>query len=215
MLLRNTDGEPMVLVDAVVAVDGDVTERLFERSDFAEDEDGEDGELVWWGEATADRSSEPVVLHYHDDGSAHVTGPDDEEEHTVRGRLMPAPGRVRVRVNSEVRLKRLLRILKEIGAAPKLTQQSRAQPSVDFAWGPVPGDGLTARQWAEGWLAQTVAVLDFRTPRHAAEGGREERLRLEGLLRQLEYQSALSAAHGGGPVDTAWLRAELGLERTP
>jgi hypothetical protein len=212
VLLRNTDGEPMVLVDAVVVVDGDVTERLFERSDFGEEEDGEDGQLVWWGEPTVDRSSEPVALHFHEDGSAHVIDPDDdEEERIVRGRLAPEPGLVRVRVNSQARLKRLLRILKEIGAAPKLTEESHSQPSMDFAWGPVPGDGLTARQWAEDWLGQPVAVLDFHTPRHAAEGGRMHLLRLEGLLRQLEYQSALSAERGGRPVDTVWLRAELGL----
>jgi hypothetical protein len=214
VLLENTDREPMVLIDAVVAVDGDVTERLFDRSDFGEQEDGEDGQLVWWGEPTGDHSAEPVVLHYHDDGSAHVMAPaDDEEERIVLGRLTPEPGRVRVRVNSQARLKRLLRILKEIGAAPKLTSESRSQPSIDFAWGPVPGDGLTARPWAEEWLGQAVAVLDFHTPRHAAGGGRAERLRLEGLLRQLEYQSALSAARGGHPFDTAWLREELGLDR--
>jgi hypothetical protein len=213
VLLRNTDGEPMVLVDAVVAVDGDVTERLFDRSDFGEEEDGEDGQLVWWGEPIVDRSGEPVVVHVHDDGSAHVTGPDDDER-VIRGRLTPEPGRVRVRVNSQARLKRLLRILAEIGAAPKLKEESRSQPSMDFAWGPVPGDGLTARQWAEDWVGQAVAVLDFHTPRHAAGGDQAERVRLEGLLRQLEYQSALSAARGGWPVDTAWLRAELGLGRS-
>ncbi len=57
-----------------------------------------------------------------------------------------------------------------------------------------------------------MAVLDFHTPRPGAEGGRIDRIRLEGLLRQLEYQSALPAERGGWPVDTAWLRAELGLE---
>jgi hypothetical protein len=210
VLLENTDGEPLILIDAVVAVDGDVTERLFERSDFGEQEDGEDGQIVWWGESAGDRSAEPVVLHYHDDGSAHVVAPADDEESIVLGRLTPEPGRVRVRVNSQARLKRVLRILKEIGAAPKLIEVSRAQPSIDFAWGPVPGEGPTARQWAEDWAGQAVAALDFQTPRYAAEGG-ASRLRLEGLLRQLEYQSALSGARGGRPVDTAWLRAELGL----
>jgi hypothetical protein len=52
VLLRNTDGEPMVLVDAAVTVDGDVTERLFARSDFGEDANGEDGQLAWWGGQT-------------------------------------------------------------------------------------------------------------------------------------------------------------------
>ena len=128
------------------------------------------------------------------------------------GRLTPEPGRVRVKVNSQRRLKRLLRILREIGAAPEVAEESRFEPSLDFAWGPVPDDGVAARQWAEDWLGQAVAVLDFRTPRHAAEGGQADRLRLEGLLRQLEYQSALPAERGGRPTDTAWLRTELGLE---
>jgi hypothetical protein len=86
---------------------------------------------------------------------------------------------------------------------------------VDFAWGPVPADGTTPRQWAENWLDQPVAVLEFHTPRHAAQGDKPALLRLEGLLRQLEYQSALPAQRGGRPVDTAWLRAELGLENDP
>jgi hypothetical protein len=213
VLLRNTDGEPMVLIDAAVTVDGDVTERLFARSDFGEEEDGVDGQVVWWGEPADDRSGEPVVLHFTEDGSAHVTSQaDDEEERIVLGRLMPEPGRVRVQVNSQRRLKRLLRILREVGAAPEVTEERRSEPSLDFAWGPVPGHGLTARQWAENWLGQAVATLDFRTPRHAAGGGQADRLRLEGLLRQLEYQSALPAEHGGRPVDTDWLRAELGLD---
>ena len=213
VLLRNTDGEPMVLIDAAVTVDGDVAEQLLARSDFGEEENGVDGQLVWWGEPVDDRSDEPVVLHFHGDGSAHVTSPDDdEEERVVLGRLTPEPGRVRVQVNSQPRLKRLMRILKEIGAALEVAEESRSEPSLDFAWGPVPGHGLTARQWAENWLGQAVAVLDFHTPRHAAESGQADRLRLEGLLRQLEYQSALPAERGGRPIDTAWLRAELGLE---
>ena len=55
-------------------------------------------------------------------------------------------------------------------------------------------------------------MLDFHTPRHAAEGGQADRPRLEGLLRQLEYQSALPSERDGRPIDTAWLRAELGLQ---
>lgn len=213
VLLTNTDGEPMVLVDAAVAVDGDAAQRLTVRPDFGEEENGEDGQLVWWGKPVNDRSDEPVVLHFHDDGSAHVMGPDDDrEERTVFGRLTPEPGRVRVQVNSQRRLKRLLRILKEAGAAPKVIEESCYEPSLDFAWGPVPADGKTARQWAEDWLFRAVGVLDFHTPRHAADGDLVHRLRLEGLLRQLEYQSALPAERGGRPIDTAWLRTELGLE---
>jgi hypothetical protein len=60
-----------------------------------------------------------------------------------------------------------------------------------------------------------VAVLDFHSPRHAAasaaEGNTAEALRLESLLRQLEYQAGLAAARGERPIDTEWLRTELGL----
>jgi hypothetical protein len=92
VLLENTDGEPMVLIDAAVVVDGDVAERLFERSDFGEEENGEDGQLVWWGERVDDGAGQPDALHFHEDGSVHVIGPDDEEEHVVLARLTPAEG---------------------------------------------------------------------------------------------------------------------------
>jgi hypothetical protein len=45
----------------------------------------------------------------------------------------------------------------------------------------------------------------------AAEGSTAEALRLESLLRQLEYQAGLAAARGERPIDTEWLRTELGL----
>jgi hypothetical protein len=38
-----------------------------------------------------------------------------------------------------------------------------------------------------------------------------EALRLERLLRQLGYQAGLAAARGERPIDTSWLRTELGL----
>ena len=43
------------------------------------------------------------------------------------------------------------------------------------------------------------------------KGGTAEALRLESLLRQLEYQAGLAAARGERPIDTEWLRTELGL----
>ncbi len=133
-MLQNTDDEPMVLIDALVTVDKDVVGQLMARSDFGEEDNGVDGQLVWWGELVDDRSDGPVTLHSHGNGSVHVTASDEEEEHVVLGRLTPEPGRVRVQVNSERRLKRLLRILKETGAAPNVTEESRAEPSLDFAW---------------------------------------------------------------------------------
>ena len=80
------------------------------------------------------------------------------------------------------------------------------------------GDAASpAREREKAWLDQPVAVLDFRSPRHAAanaaEGSTADALRLESLLRQLEYQAGLAAARGGRPIDTQWLRTGLGLTR--
>jgi hypothetical protein len=217
--LTNTDGEPMVLIDATVAVSGDVTERLSARSDFGEEEGGQDGQLAWWGDQVTGPSDEPLVMHFHQDGSAHLLGPAEDAERLVLGRLTPDRDRVRVRVNSHRRLAKLLRILADIGAEPEVAEQAQSEPSLDFAWGPVPDGGSPAREWEKAWLEQPVAVLDFRSPRHAAagaaDGNEAEALRLEGLLRQLEYQAGLAAVRGERPIDTEWLRTELGLTAPP
>ena len=213
--LTNTDGEPMILIDATVTVSGDVTERLSARSDFGEEEGGLDGQLVWWGDQDPGPSDEPLVMHFHRDGSAHLLDPAEDAERLILGRVTPGGDRVRVQVNSHRRLRKLLRILADIGAEPEVAEQAQSEPSLDFAWGPVPDGGSPAREWERAWLEQSVAVLDFRTPRHAAasaaEGNTAEALQLEGLLRQLEYQAGLAAARGERPIDTEWLRTELGL----
>ena len=213
--LTNTDGEPMVLIDATVTVSGDATERLSARSDFGEEEGGLDGQLVWWGDQDPGPSDEPLVMHFHQDGSAHLLDPAGDAERLILGRVTPGGDRVRVQVNSHRRLRKLLRILADIGAEPEVAEQAQSEPSLDFAWGSVPDGGSPPREWERAWLEQSVAVLDFRTPRHAAasaaEGNTAEALQLEGLLRQLEYQAGLATARGERPIDTEWLRTELGL----
>ena len=197
--LENTDGDPMLLIDATITVSGDVTGPLVARPDFAEEEDGEEGQIVWWGERV-----EPLAL-------------DDGAERWVLGRVTPGEGRIRVRVNSQRRLRRLMRILAAIGLEPQVTEEKRAVPSPDFAWGPVPdggddGDGASAREWEKDWLDQAVAALNFRTPRQAAQGEVVDTFRVEALLRQLEYQAGLATARGQHGIDVAWLRAELGFK---
>jgi hypothetical protein len=213
--LTNTDGDPMMLIDATVTVSGDVTGRLSARSDFGEEEGGQDGQFVWWGDQVTGLSDEPMVMHFHQDGSAHLLDPAEDAERLVLGRVTPGRNRVRVQVNSQCRLTRLLQILADIGAEPEVAGQTRSEPSLDFAWGPVPDGASPTREWEEAWLDQSVAVLDFRSPRHsaasAAAGSTAEALRLESLLRQLEYQAGLAAARGERPIDTEWLRTELGL----
>jgi hypothetical protein len=200
--LTNTDGDPMLIIDATVAVSRDVTGLLLAHPDFAEDEDGEDGQLVWWGSRV------------HQPGG--LLDPDDEVERWVFGHVTPGDGRIRVRVNSRRRLDRLMRILAALGVKPRVTEEKLTEPSLDFAWGPVPDGGAgggarSERDWEESWLDQAVAALDFRTPWQAAAGGAVDIFRVEALLRQLEYQSGLAAARGEQGIDVTWLRAELGL----
>jgi hypothetical protein len=68
--------------------------------------------------------------------------------------------------------------------------------------------------------ANHVAVAEFderlptlrgRTIRQAVRGMPEDQMRVEALLREWEYQSDLLAAAGKPGIDTAALRAELGL----
>ncbi len=198
--LENTDGDPLLLMDATITVSGDVAGQLLAHADFAE-EDGGDGQIVWWGERV------------------ELFAPDDGAERWVLGRVTPGEGRIRVRVNSQQRLARLVRILTALGAEPQVTEEKRAVPSLDFAWGPAPdgGDGgdeaSPAREWEKNWVDQAVAPLDFRTPRQAAQGGAVDAFRVEALLRQLEYQAGLATARGQRGIDVAWLRAEFGRVR--
>ncbi len=50
----------------------------------------------------------------------------------------------------------------------------------------------SARQWEKNWLDQAVAALNFRTPRHAAQGGAVDAFRVEALPRRREYQAVRS-----------------------
>ena len=136
--LTNTDGDPMMLIDATVTVSGDVTGRLSARSDFGEEEGGQDGQLVWWGDQVTGASDEPVVMHFHQDGFADLLDPAEDAERLVLGRVTPDRDRVRVQLNSRRRLTRLLQILADIGAEPEVAGQAQSEPSLGFAWGPVP-----------------------------------------------------------------------------
>lgn len=57
-----------------------------------------------------------------------------------------------------------------------------------------------------------MAALNFRTPRQAVQGNGADAIRVEGLLRQLEYQAGAAIARGEPTIDVAWLRAELGCD---
>jgi hypothetical protein len=71
-----------------------------------------------------------------------------------------------------------------------------------------PGQG----RWETYWLQVPVAALGDLTPRRAAGGTHDQRMRLEGLLRQFEYEADLLAAEGKTGIDTGWLREELDMK---
>jgi hypothetical protein len=58
---------------------------------------------------------------------------------------------------------------------------------------------------------ERLPALRGRTIRQAVRGMPEDQMRVEALLREWEYHSDLLAATGKPPIDTAALRAELGL----
>ena len=149
-------------------------------------------------------------MHFHEDGSAHLLDPAEDTERLVLGRVTPDGDRVRIEVESTSQAEEASAVPCGYRREPEVAEQAQSEPSLDFAWGPVPDGESSARAWEKAWLEQSVAVLEFHSPRHAAanaaEGSMEEALRLESLLRQLEYQAGLAAARGNRPIDTKWLR---------
>ncbi len=96
-----------------------------------------------------------------------------------------------------------------------MSDQSLIDPRQDLAW-PAgsrawPGGSAEPQDgWEKQWLDERVPALRGRTPRQAAQS--KERVLLEALLRQFEYEADLLAANGQTGVDTEWLRRELGMD---
>ena len=67
------------------------------------------------------------------------------------------------------------------------------------------GDGLPAREWETNWLDQTVAALNFSTPRQAAHGDVADTFRLEALTANPARSSALTTFAPG----TAGMAADI------
>lgn len=68
-----------------------------------------------------------------------------------------------------------------------------------------------ARHVAVAGFDERLPALRGRTIRQAVRGMPEDQMRVEALLREWEYQSDLLAAAGKQPIETAALRAALGL----
>jgi hypothetical protein len=214
--IANTDGDPMCLISATIAVEEGTSGKLAARPDFDRDSDEPD-RVTWWGALIPDGQREAMMAdamaQLRAQGHQDVEAPDGPQR-WVRGVLRIRGREITVEVNSQQRLTRLLDILRKIGGNPVVTSEKRIDPAVDFAW-PVGqrasqgGTAAAAEGWEKFWLDEKVPALFGRTPRQAARG--RERPYLEAMLRQFEYEADLLAVDGKTGVDTAWLREQLDM----
>ena len=214
--IANTDGDPMCLITATIAVQEGTAGKLAARPDFDRDSDEPD-RVTWWGALIPDGQREAMMAEamaqLRAQGHKDVEAPAGPQR-WVRGVLRVRGREVTVEVNSQQRLTRLLGILRKVGADPVVTSEKRIDPAQDFAW-PVGqrasqgGMAAAAEGWEKFWLDEKLPALFGRTPRQAARG--RERPYLEAMLRQFEYEAGLLAADGKTGIDTAWLREQLDM----
>jgi hypothetical protein len=214
--IANTDGDPMCLITATIAVGAGAAEKLAARRDFDVDAD-DPSRITWWGALIPEGQREAMmaeaVAQLRAEGHKHVEVPQGSQR-WVRGVLWVRDGEILAEVNSRQRLARLLDILRKVGADPVVTAEKRIDPTLDLGW-PVGerasrgGAAPAAEGWEKHWLDERIPALHGRTPRQAAAG--REWPYLEALLRQFEYEADLLAAEGMCGIDTAWLREQLNM----
>jgi hypothetical protein len=214
--IANTDGDPMCLISATIAVEDGTAGRLAARPDFDCDSDEPD-RVTWWGALIPDSQREAMmaeaIAQLRAQGHKDVEAPAGPQR-WVRGVLWVRGREITIEVNSQQRLTRLLDILRRVGGNPVVTSEKRIDPAQDFAWAAGQraargGAAAAAEGWEKFWLDEKVPALLGRTPRQAARG--RERPYLEAMLRQFEYDADFLAVDGKTGIDTAWLREQLGM----
>jgi hypothetical protein len=214
--IANTDGDPMCLISATIAVGEGTAGKLAARPDFDRDSDEPD-RVTWWGALIPDGQREAMMAEamaqLRAQGHKEVEVPEGPQR-WVRGVLRVRGREITIGVNSVQRLTRLVEILRKVGADPVVTSEKRIDPAMDFAWAAGQraaqgGAAAAAEGWEKFWLDEKVPALFGRTPRQAARG--RERPYLEAMLRQFEYEAGLLAAEGRTGVDIAWLREQLDM----
>ncbi len=217
-VLRNTDEDPVCLVNAIVRVgDADaVAAQLAGHPDF--DPDGE-GALTWWGRemdalerASGEAEVRALLREHGEDPDMAVT---DAPRRWVRGQVKPVAEGLEVDVNSRERLERFLGLLCEMGEEPEIGKQQVIDPAQDmpqFRAGDLMAMG-GSEESQEAWLThvpdQPLPALEGRTPREAARRP-DDGPRLEALLRDFEHNADRVRARGRPAPDIGRLREELG-----
>lgn len=219
-VLRNTDGDPVCLITARIAVcDGpQAATRLAGRSGFEADPD-DPASITWYGLWIPDEQAEALMIEAmtrlpaQGHLEAELLDPDGPQQ-WVRGTLRIVGDQIVADVDSVRRLDRLIGVLERIGVNPSVIEEKRIGPLLDLPW---PADehavahaaAPTADGWEKSWLDVPVPALGGRSPRLAVHTS--EWSRLEAMLCQWEYEADLLAAEGKHGIDTGWLRQELGM----
>jgi hypothetical protein len=175
--ISNTDGDPMCLITAPIAVEEGTVGKLAARPDFDLDT-GEPDRVTWWGALIPDGQREAMMAEamaqLRAQGHKDVEAPGGPQR-WVWGVLRARGREVTVEVNSAQRLTRLVDILRKVGADPVITSEKRIDPAMDLAWAAGQrasrgGAAAAAEGWEKSWLDEKVPALFGRTPGRAARG---------------------------------------------
>ena len=233
--LRNTDGEPLLLVKAHIEVDDPcgLMGVLAGHPDFVE---VDDDAFVWQGREMTRVQAEPLLAQARawaaerGEELAEQVGPRrvTQAELCLEGTVLVA------QVNSEARLERLVTTLAGLGADPRVMSTERTDPAEALTQsattGGSRGSGSTlggdagpkaaggrlrlapeaVRAWEQAWVDQPVPRLGGLTPRAAARRP-DVRQDLEVLLREMEHGAARRSRLGVAGIDLAALRQELDM----
>jgi hypothetical protein len=219
-VMANTDGDPIQLITALIAVrdpEG-LPGLLADHADFDQDPT-EPTRLTWLGRIMPVNQRDTLLAEVKARVGSGEPGEGESlsevgPERWVRGLLQVKNGALVAEVNSEERLTRLVDLLRKLGEDPVVTEQIRRDPGQDLAWPAGPrafprGAAPPEEGWEKHWLDEHVPALHGQTPRQAAQS--QERVYLEALLREFEYEADILAAEGKAGIDTAWLRHELDM----
>ena len=233
--VRNTDGEPLLLVKAHIEV-GDppgLMSLLAGHPDFVQ---VDDDAFVWQGRELTRVEAEPLLAQARalaaerGEELAEQVGPRrvTQAELCLEGTMLVA------QVNSEARLERLVTTLAGLGADPRVMSTERSDPAEVVAQsattggsrgsgsrlggdaGPKAAGGRpgmapeAVRAWEQAWVDHPVPRLGGLTPRAAARRP-DVRQDLEVLLREMEHGAARRSRLGGAGIDLAALRHELDM----
>ena len=206
----NSDDEPVEMVDATIPLGNvqGVRAALRRRSDMTP---SPGGDLVWTGRVLGSDQGKPLLTAPLGRGARPE--PAREGEIVARALLRFSKGALMVSVNSRPRLDAVLALLREIDPGAAVVEEQGEVPGHTAVWektlGGVSPDAVAA--WERAWPDQPLRALDSLTPRRAARLPRQ-RLRLELVLRELEFHAA-QARRAGYPIpNLAALRASLRME---